>query len=835
VLLSFAVTTVLLITALRLLSSRMLLRSYADLEQQSVTRNLQRAGHAFEQLGSDLHLKTVNWSEWDDTYKFMADHNKAYLESNMAESGLATMQMDVVMLLDTRRRIFFARPVKREAGNKPPVPQRILSALNDDTSSEALFRRREGFFGVIRQPGGPLLISARPILTTTGKGPARGWLLFGRYFDAGEIKRLAERTRLNLQTHQVDSADIPGDCRQALRSLSDSRPLLVRPLDGDTVAGYTQVRDIFNRPLLLMKIQDRRSIYLQGVHSMNYLMRLIVTAALIFSIVTLAVLEFFVLSRISHLSMQVERIGDDSQSLSRVNIPGRDELSWLAGKINGMLDTLAENARRIRESEEKLRAYSENLEQIVEERTQQIEHQAFHDALTNLPNRDLFIDRLAHAQSRARRQKRGVGVIFMDMDNFKLINDSQGHEAGDILLIAIAERLKACVRPGDTIARLGGDEFTVLLEDLLCPEDAVGVAGRIMESLRGSIRLPQSEVFASGSIGIAYSVDSTESPEVLLRNADTAMYQAKANGKGGYVVFNQSMNDRVVERMEVEIGLRRALEQGEFRVYYQPLLNLETGRVSGIEALVRWEHPTRGLVSPGQFIPIAEETGLIVPLGYWVLEEACHRTKSWQEEYPDEPPLTVNVNLSGRQLQREDVVERVAAILEKTGLDPQYLKLEITESVLMADLDEAAARLHQLKGLGVKLAIDDFGTGYSSMSTLNAFPVDTVKIDRAFISRLADDEDAAAVVAAIVMLCKTMALDVTGEGIETPEQLAQLQGMGCDTGQGFYFSRPVPEDIFEEQLKAGRQTLAKTGDATQKEIIERLLDHFPSESERQAA
>ncbi len=424
----------------------------------------------------------------------------------------------------------------------------------------------------------------------------------------------------------------------------------------------------------------------------------------------------------------------------------------------------------------------------------QLAHQAFHDVLTGLPNRALLMERLTHALSRASRTGTPVGLIFLDLDNFKVINDSLGHEAGDSLLITVAERLRACVRPGDTVARLGGDEFTVLLEDLNDEGQAPGLAERIVEVLRTPVNVGGRELFVTGSLGIAVSLDDARTPDDLLRDADTAMYQAKNRGKGQGVVFDLSMNLRAVERLELETDLRRALECAEFRVYYQPIMFLDSGKISEVEALVRWEHPERGLVPPAKFVPLAEETGLIVPLGDWVLAQSCRQAREWQNQYPTEPPLTVSVNLSARQLQQPDLVERVAAVLAETGLSAAHLKLEITESVMMQDADVTILMLHQLKALGVRLAVDDFGTGYSSMAYLSSLPIDTLKIDRSFVGKMGRHEQDEAIVRAIVNLAKTLKLHITSEGIETPDQLAQLQNLGCDRGQGFLFAEPLTSE-----------------------------------------
>src|SRR5215203_545459 len=425
---------------------------------------------------------------------------------------------------------------------------------------------------------------------------------------------------------------------------------------------------------------------------------------------------------------------------------------------------------------------------------EQLHHQAFHEPLTGLPNRALFMDRLEHALARANRRGSKVAVLFMDLDNFKITNDSLGHGIGDQLLVAVAERLKACLRPEDTVARLGGDEFTILVEEVDGVSDAARVAERIAESLQRPFALDQHELFFTASIGIALSGPLQKQPADLLRPADLAMYQAKRKSKARYEVFEPSMDTDVLERLRLENELRRAVERGEFKVYYQPIVPLEGGRISGAEALLRWEHPIRGLLLPEEFLSVAEDTGLIVRIGEEVLREACHQMRAWQERYPAPKPLTVSVNLSPRQLFGPELV---AEILHETKLDADTLWLEITEGVMTSnDANSANSTLRSLKDLHIQLAVDDFGMGYSSLSYLKRFPVDFLKIDRSFIAGLGQDTDGASkdaeIVPAMIDLTHALGLKAVAEGVETAEQLAQLQDMGCDLAQGNYFSEPLP-------------------------------------------
>jgi len=898
--LSIGATLACLITGVYAVSSRIILRSYSDLEQREMVRNVQRVSDALDQMVADQHDKSDDWSTWDDTYKFMVDKNQGYIKSNLST---VTITLDLMLFLDAKGNVFYERPVDRVRGLKPPTGAEVCRALRFNRPTAQLPGHGKPFSGILQIPGRPLLlVSVRPVLKTSGAGPPHGWLLFGLYLDPGQVDGLSHRTHLTTKIEDMRHTMDSGDGRYAVSHLMTGGEVFTKPLNDRSVAGYAFLRDIYGHPIRLLTVTEPRDIYQQGVSSVHYLLEIMVLASVVFSVVFLVVLEVAALSRVSKLSAQVERIGDGED---RIYLPGNDELSWLAEKINGMLGNLitsndeleiivrqlestnsalenavegisrldldgrfvaansafarsfdytaaemkgmlweetiqpedrenfaaaieamfetgkakieAQGRRRDGSAfylETVLAAFYDDLHNLVgyyfftkdiSERRQletQIEHQAFHDALTDLPNRALFMNRLAHAQIRAKRHQQSVAVIFCDLDNFKIINDSLGHEAGDELLVEVAERLKECVRPEDTVARLGGDEFTVLLEELSSPEEAMAVANRIVMGLATPITLPHGEAFASASIGIAYSICGVDMPESLLRDADTAMYQAKARGKCGYVLFDASMNEKAVERLELEVGLRQALEKGELYLEYQPVVNLRNAKVVGMEALLRWNHPTRGLVPPSVFIPVAEETGLIAMIGSWVLREACRQTRAWQDLFPAFP-LVVSVNISGKQLQRTDINEQVSAALAESGLEAPFLKLEITESVLVTDMEEAVARLQRLRDLGVKLAIDDFGTGYSSMSTLSSFPVDTIKIDGSFTSRLVEESEAAAVIAAIIMLSKSMKLEITAEGLENEDQLMLLIAMGCNSAQGYYFARPLSVTDFSSRLSAG--------------------------------
>ena len=452
----------------------------------------------------------------------------------------------------------------------------------------------------------------------------------------------------------------------------------------------------------------------------------------------------------------------------------------------------AEQAERHVEELNRHIAEQERIGSQLKESKEHFRHAAFHDALTSLPNRALLAENLKFVIERAKQHEDyQFAVLFLDLDRFKNVNDSLGHSIGDQLLIAMARRLESCIRESDMVARLGGDEFAILLDGIPNQNEAAKMARRIQEKLQSPFNLSGHEVFTTTSIGIALSSTGYDHPENMLRDADTAMYRAKAQGKACYEIFDKGMHTHAVYVLQMENDLRRAIDREELRVHYQPIVSLDSGQLAGFEALVRWQHPERGFINPSDFIPLAEDTGLIVPLGLWVLRRACEQLSQWQWQSAANRSLFMSVNLSGKQVARPKLVSEIRQVLEETRIDPKYLKLEITESAVMENAETAVQLLRRLKALGVQLSIDDFGTGYSSLGYLHRFPVNTLKIDRSFVGRIGEAAENIEIVRTIISLAENMGMEVVAEGVETLSQLAQLRKLNCQYGQGYLFSRPV--------------------------------------------
>lgn len=972
-------------------------------ESHSTQQSLTGVLNVLIQTEENFSARFADWSSWDDTYAFIQNGNSAYIQSNLVPEAIANLKVDVVLFVRPSGQLVFGTGFNRHTKQKLPIPAELSVHLTPQDPLLQKTLQGSNETGIIVLPQGPMLITSRPILTSEGKGPVQGALIFGRYLDTHYIDQLSKITRFPLTLKPFDTPNLPADFQIMRTAMTLQAPIAQRPLNEQVMGGYLLLKDIYQRPALLLRVDIPREIYRQGIQSLSYLTLSLLLIGLLGGgtvLVLVQRLARLLLERqqaeaalqqseekydsffenavtgifqttpdgryISANSALAKMYGYDSPedllaSMTAIDhqlyvdhhrrkefvalLEQQETIAKFESQVyrkDGTIIWISETARAVRdaynqilyyegfvsditenkqtemaliESEERyalvfqgsndglwdwnltlnrilyssywksilgyedgeigsspnewldrihpddtlrvkqeLATYIEGVSTQFEsehrmhhkdgsyrwvlsqgvavrdsdgkafrlvgsqtditERKQaeeQLLHDALHDSLTGLANRVLFMDRLGHViQLTKRRENYFFAVLFIDLDRFKVINDSLGHIVGDQLLVEIAQRLSQCLRPSDTFARLGGDEFVILLEDIQNDQQATQIAERIQQELKQPFNLQGHEIFATASIGIVFSTTRYERPEDLLRDADTAMYCAKGLGRARHQVFDPSMHEHAMALLHIENDMRRAIEKQEFQLYYQPIISLKNDRINGFEALVRWQHPTRGLISPAEFIPVAEETGLIVPLGWWILREACRQMREWQLEFPMNPPLTVSVNISSKQFAQVNLVDEVQQILQETDLSAQSLKLEITESTVMENAEAATIMLQKLRDLGIHLSIDDFGTGYSSLGYLHRFPVDTLKIDRLFISSIENDLEKMEIIRTVVTLAWNLGIDIVAEGIETKRQLAQLKALKCENGQGYLFSKPLNRTAIESLLKEELKLIQKT-------------------------
>ena len=635
-----------------------------------------------------------------------------------------------------------------------------------------------------------ILLSICPILTSAGEGPINGYIVLGANFTEKKIADIGEE--LNSEIKLTFLKDFEYD--RKFFDLKDDK-IQIDAVSDQKIIGRAFLDDIDGKHLLLLSIEKNRDINNIGEAGIKATLWLLLGLFFLFAIIITVILDRGILLRFQELSNDIRKIGegkDLSVRLKRQNID--DELTDVSNEINGMLGALERSQLFLSKSESALKKAIEKLQDEVleHEKTQeQIKYIAYHDTLTGLPNRNLLNELLVHSITLAERNNKCMAVLFLDIDGFKMINDSKGHGMGDQILQEVAERLLKTLRKSDVIARHGGDEFIVIIEELDNCSGVELIANKIINCFQEPFHLENQDYFLTTSVGVAVYPADGQTPDMLIKNADIAMYKAKENGKNQYLFCTPVMKDVANETMELSTNLYRAIEKNELELYYQPQLSCHNNQIMGVEALIRWRHPVMGLISPAKFIPIAEKTGLILPIGEWVLRTACQQNKKWQEQ--GLPKIRMGVNLSLRQFHNNDLLNLVESVLKETKLAPQYLELEITETIAMKEKSYIINTLNAFRQIGVSIAIDDFGTEYSSLSYLKHLPVDRLKVAMQFIRGIGIDHKDEALAKGIIVLAKSIEMNVIAEGVETKEQLEFLKNHNCDEIQGYYFFKPLAE------------------------------------------
>ena len=776
--------------------SSIMLNKINLLEQQYMWEHMERVENAVDYSLQGLAADAFDWAVWDDTYSYVRDHNKAYEESNLTPATFANLKIDIMAYVDEDGQWIFAGALDPETKQIRPVAEAFKTYVKN---SPILKNTDPGyrFHNLIMLPDKPMLLAACPILASDGTGPVRGHVLVAAAFDQTRVGQLSKQLDVELEAVKLDQAEGALEAR-----LAKERNPFVKILNDNEMEGMAILRDAYGQPAIGLKIKKNRDVHQVARSGLLTTLMVLTGAFFLLLLVQLAFLDRKILRRLQSLSEGIRMIGQKRNFSARLSVNNsKDEITVVASSVNELLGEIENSQIQVRGSETALKKAVAKLQvEIVarEKNQEKIKYIANHDSLTGLPNRRLLTSLLRRSINKAALTDRLVAVLFLDIDGFKMINDTLGHAKGDELLQAVAHRLKKTLRREDVIARLGGDEFSIVLENLKHSGQVEAIAEKAINCFYEPFLINQRDCFLTASMGVSLYPADGKTPEALIKNADIAMYKAKERGKNQCVFSTAIMRSAITETMELSNRLYRALERGELEVYYQPQVSCISRKITGMEALVRWQHPELGLVSPAKFIPIAEQTGLIFPIGEWVLQTACRQNKLWQEQ--GWPPMRIGVNLSLRQFQKDNLVEKVQRVLLETGLAPEYLELEITESIAMKEKRHIIKILSGLRAMGIHIAIDDFGTEYSSLNYLKHLPVDRLKIDMSFVQGIEEDPKDAAITRTIISLAKNIGLEVIAEGVENEPQFVFLQQHGCNEVQGYYFSPPLPLAAVTELL-----------------------------------
>jgi diguanylate cyclase (GGDEF)-like protein len=783
-----------------------LIRSFLELEQDRANGDLSRVDQALDQVNNSLFTFTSDWAHWNDYYEYTKGTNPAFIPNNLNMTAFLNSTINLLTYWDKQGKLLFGTAIDTDEGKLIAYQKGLEKFLYP---ASLLLDRKDAtkdLRGYILLPDGIMMVAAAAATDGDKLLPPLGAMVTGRMISAKIVEKIEDTTKLKLQL--ITSNQINQDpLSKAFKIISDNKSgHFSEPMDGKTLEGFTVIRDIYGKPIGMFRMVAPRLIYMTGEKAIRYYLISFIVLGIVFSLLMLWLLRVLIIKRLERLDHDVAEISAKNELSRRVDATGNDELSSVSKQINSMMEIIQASQEklehRVEERTQELKQSNVQLEQEIAERKtvekeliihkEHLVRLAHYDALTSLPNRVFFNEMLNKAISHANRHKKTLAILFIDLDRFKNINDALGHHIGDLVLKEIANRFTTVLRSGDILARLGGDEFIILLNDVGHPKFASPVAEKLLQVCATPVKINAHEFFITASIGICIFPNDGASLEDLQKNADMAMYKAKHSGGGVYQYFTKEMNLEAHEHIQLEAALRKAINNKEFVLYYQPKLNLEDGVITGVEALIRWDNPDHGMISPAKFIPLAEETGLIMQIGEWALYEACRTNKSWQDQ--GYQPVSVAVNLSPKQFRHQDIAQLVATVLEETKLEPKYLELEITETAVMDNVEAAVNKLNDIQKMGVKISVDDFGTGYTSISYLKQFPIGVLKIDQSFIRGIPENQNDLAITSAVIALAHSLGIKVVAEGVETAEQLQFLADNNCDMVQGYYLSRPLPEN-----------------------------------------
>ena len=782
-----------------------LLQSFLSLEHNRADENLGRVDQALDQVNYALYTFTSDWSHWTDLYEFMQGKKPEFIPNNINMTAFVNSHINLIGYWDNDGKMVVGSAVDTDNEKLVAFPKGLEKYLYPGSPLLKRVDINKDIRGYILISTGIMLVAASAVTDGDKALPIIGAMVTGRYLNEDLVKQIEERTKVDLNLFILSQIQQSPQLQKYLDIIANNKSGHYNgPINEDLLQGYTLIKDINGEPIGMFQMTMPRSIYKTGLQAINYYLTAFVALAIIFSVLMLWLLRILIVKRLERLDRQFAAIGEKGAITERVDATGKDELSSVSSEINHMLDIIQASheqlEQRVQERTQELQKTNIQLQQEITERKsvereliihkEHLVRLAHYDSLTSLPNRVFFNEILNKALNHAKRNNKTLAVLFVDLDRFKNINDALGHPTGDLVLKEMGGRFAGIMRAGDILARLGGDEFIILLNDISNAKFAGVVAEKILAACSQVVRVDSHEFYITASIGVCIFPNDGQSLEDLMKNADMAMYKAKRSGGDIYQYYTQEMNIAAHEYIKLESELRKAIQNNEFVLHYQPQLNLKDGTIRHVEALIRWEHPKLGMISPAKFIPLAEETGLILPIGEWALREACRTCKAWQDEGYD--PITVSVNISPKQFRHQDVAQVIATVLKETGLEAKYLEVEITETAVMDNVDIAISRLNSIKSMGIRISVDDFGTGYTSISYLKQFPISVLKIDQHFIKGIPHNQDDIAITSAVIALGHNLGLEVVAEGVETAEQMQYLAEHNCDLIQGYFLSRPLP-------------------------------------------
>lgn len=796
-----------------------LIQSFLNLEQDRANRDLGRVDQALDQINYSLYTFASDWSHWTDLYNYVKGENPSFVPGNINMTAFVNSHINLMMFWDNNGKVVLGGAVDTDA-------QKIIGYFagleNYIKPGSPLFDRKDvnkDLRGYILTSSGIMLITACAITDGDKVLPPVGVGIYGRNLDKALVDKIIDTTKVDIKLFLKDEIEKSSLLTKYFNIIANEKNNHYSvPIDKKILNGFTLIKDIYNKPIGMFMMTTPRAIYGTGVEAVNYFLITFVVLGVLFSLLIVGLLRALVIKRLERLDKDVANISAKGNVKQRVDASGNDELSFVSTEINKMLEIIQASQdqleNRVEERTQELQKTNVQLQQEITERRsvereliihkEHLVRLAHYDNLTSLPNRVFFNEILNKAIQHAKQQNKKFAVLFVDLDRFKNINDALGHPIGDLVLKEMGIRFSKLLRAGDILARLGGDEFIILLNDIGNPKFVGPIAEKLLEASKLPVKVESHEFFISASIGICVYPDDAQSLEELHKYADMAMYKAKRAGGSNYQYYTAEMNTTAHEHIQLEASLRKAIQNHEFVLFFQPQLNLKDGTLKRVEALIRWEHPEHGLISPAKFIPLAEETGLIMPIGEWALNEACNIGKKWQNEGYD--PISIAVNISPKQFRHQDVAQIVSDALQASKLDPEFLEVEITETAVMDHADETIEKLNLISKMGVRISVDDFGTGYTSISYLKKFPVSILKIDQHFIKGIPENQNDIAIITAVIALGHNLGFEVVAEGVETQEQMQFLIEHGCDLIQGYYLSRPLPASKIIQQFTKSGQT-----------------------------